>query len=255
MSVARGTEVYNVDAYPVTARGIALKQDELETALTGRVSEIIYDDNKEAREMLLRCAKTGFGADRVNEILSSPRAKLEEWRVGEAIAEAYLEAHCQCEFPWPGSRDLKNSRASPGGTDLVGFREHGGYYRFAFGEVKTSSDVSSPPSVVTGRHGLHRQVEALRDDQCIRDELVAYLAHRATRADWRDKYESAATRYLEDSTDVSLFGVLIRDVPPNCLDLRARAVALAEGCPPKTSIDLKAIYLPRGAISTLSMAV
>lgn len=254
MRVPVGTEVYNVDSKPVLARGIQLSAQELVDAMKNRVSLIVWDEDDEAKDMLARCAKTEFALKRVTDILDTRKAP-EDWRVGEALAEAYLTDHCQCSFPWPGGRDLKNSSASPAGTDLVGFQQHGVEYRFAFGEVKTSYQAEWPPSVVTGRHGLAEQISTLRDAEDTRDELVKYLAHHATRADWRPMYMSATQGYLLDSTDVALFGVLIRDVQPRNLDLRAKARALANACPPKTTVELRAIYLPSGAIVTLPQAV
>lgn len=255
MTVPVGKEVYNVDTTPVVARGVLYNQAELDFALQERVRPIIHDDHIEAREMLARCAKTKFALSRVQAILATPKTPPEDWRVGEALAEAYLSDHCNCIFPWPGGRDLKNSSASPAGTDLVGFQRQGVDFRFAFGEVKTSYHAEWPPSIVTGRHGLAEQLSTLRNSETTRDELVAYLAHHSTRADWRTKYESAAIAYLVDSTDVALFGVLVRDVEPKPADLRARARDLAKDCPAKTSIELRAIYLPSGSIVNLPRAV
>lgn len=226
MPVPMGTEVYNTDAAPVIARGVEYTSAELGTAIKERVAAIIRDDDVEAGQMLARCAETEFGLKRVTSILSA-KASPEDWRVGEALAEAYLTDHCHCQFPWPGGRDLKNSSSSPAGTDLVGFQETARGHRFAFGEVKTSYQAEWPPSVVTGRHGLSEQVMTLRDSESTKDELVKYLGHHAVRADWRPQFESAAEVYIADSSDVSLFGMLIRDVEPKQLDLRSRARALA----------------------------
>lgn len=128
-------------------------------------------------------------------ILSAPD-DLPGWRVGEALAEVYLIEHRQCEFPWPGGRDLKNPSASPAGTDLVGFYRYNDEVRFAFGEVKTSNHSDSPPSVVTGRHGLSEQLSDLRDSTDIKGNLVRYLGHHATRASWRPTFEAAVSRFL-----------------------------------------------------------
>ena len=168
------------------------------------------------------------------------------------MAEAFLEDHRDCIFPWPTGRDLRNPNASPAGTDLVGFQtSHAEEPRFAFGEVKTSAQEEWPPSVMDGRHGLKAQLEALRDSARTKHDLVIYLGHHAVGADWRGTYQAAAKRYLADEADVVLFGVMIRDVRPDDRDLRARAASLAARRPPKMLVELRAFYLPAGSIESL----
>ena len=121
-----------------------------------------------------------------------------------------------------------------------------GSIRWSTGEVKTPSEANWPPHVMSGRHGLQRQIENLRDTTATKDQLVCYLAHRATNASWNSKFKKAAAAYLAASTDVSLFGLLIRDVIPKREDLAGRTAALSEQCPAKTSIELRALYLPSG---------
>jgi hypothetical protein len=179
----------------------------------------------------------------------------ENWRVGEGLAEAFLTEHRACEFPWPTERDLKNPNASPAGTDLVGFQNMGTIaepHRFAFGEVKTSEQKAWPPSVMNGRLGLKKQLEELRDSTVVKDSLVKYLGHHANGTTWSSRYQSATKRYLANPGDVSLFGVLVRDVEPKCEDLANPAGALADGCPAKTSIELRAMYLPENTINSLA---
>lgn len=253
MPIPRGTECYNADCSPVTARGLAYSEVELVTALSGPVSTILRDDagNEVISELLTGVAETDFQKESVGRILSNERIP-EDWRVGEAIAESYLNVHRACIFPWPAGRDKKNPESSPPGADLVGF-QHTGHatrpHRFAFGEVKTSGERRWPPQVMYGRHGMARQLKSLRDNRDMKDHLVKYLGHRTPGARWQNQYKEAAHRYLADSTDVSLFGVLVRDVEPKASDLRNRAETLAGGCPEQTSIELTAIYLPENSIS------
>ncbi len=98
-----------------------------------------------------------------------------------------------------------------------------------------------------GRTGLKKQLEDLRDSEPIRDDLFRYLAHRV-KASWRPRFEAASKRYLENSSDVQLYGVLVRDVPPHADDLRVRVHDLAKNCPEGTGIELMALYLPKGSI-------
>jgi hypothetical protein len=259
MTIALGTECYNVDSGTVVARGHSYLPEELQAALDGPVSATIRDDAGHAAvaDLLHGLAETGFEHENVERILTHHDPP-EGWRVGEAIAECYLTDHRICTFPWPAGRDQRNPDSSPTGADLVGFHHtgsHGSPCRFAFGEVKTSSENRFPPSTMYGRNGMVQQLETLRDDELSKYHLVTYLAHRAPGKTWQPQFEHSAKAYLIDSTDVSLFGVLVRDVSPNSLDLHTRAETLAEGCPSHTSIELFAIYLPNGSIPALGKRV
>jgi hypothetical protein len=259
VTISVGKEVYNADVSPVTARGVSYTKAELDAALSGSVSRILRDESGTAdlQAILLSVVTTDFSDKSVKRVLSR-RPAMESWRVGEGLAEAYLTEHKNSDFPWPSGRDLKNPGASPAGTDLVGFQETDAVvkaHRFAFGEVKTSAQELWPPNVMDGRHGLQKQLEALRDSTDVKDALVRYLGHHAGGARWLPRYQSAAARYLADSSDVSLFGVLIRDVKPKADDLTKRAEVLAGNCPSETNIELRALYLPKNSIKTLAKRV
>ena len=256
MTLAVGTEIYNADATPVVARGASYTDAELDTALRGSVSRILWDDAGMAdlAAILASLVTTEFSDSGVQRILAN-RGTPENWRVGEALAEAFLVEYRACKFPWPAGRDLKNPSASPAGTDLVGFQDTDdseNEYRFAFGEVKTSEQKAWPPSVMAGRHGLTTQLEGLRGSTTTKDSLVKYLGHHASGTDWLPYYQSATTRYLSAPDDVSLFGILVRDVEPRREDLANRGARLANGCPAKTCIELRAMYLPERTISSLA---
>ncbi len=256
MAVAVGTEVYNADAPPVLARGCEYSQGDLDHALHTRVAGLLRDDagTRDLRSMMSELASTDFDPRALEAVLTPAITNLPAWRVGEALAEAYVVDHRQCEFPWPGGRDLKNPTSSPAGTDLVGFQQTGDSTRFAFGEVKTSEQGAWPPSVVTGRHGLADQLRQLRDSSPVKSALVRYLGFHSITAAWRPRFLTAAKRFLSDPSDVSLFGVLIRDVQPKPQDLSGKATSLATGCPGTTAIELRALYLPTHTIATLASA-
>jgi hypothetical protein len=99
---------------------------------------------------------------------------------------------------------------------------------------------------------LKQQLEDLRDKISIRNDLFKYLGYRAKNAPWLDRFKAASKRYLTNTSDVQLFGVLVRDVDPHMDDVRARVEKLGGGCPEGTQIDLLALYLPAGAIANLS---
>jgi len=259
MTFSAGSVVYSADSPPVTAQGLSYTEDEVDAALNGTILGILWDDvgKVDLRAILSSMVTTDFSDKSLKRILSN-YSPPENWRVGEAIAEAFLVEHRKCNFPWPSGRDLKNPTASQAGTDLVGFQETSTpekAHRFAFGEVKTSEQEAWPPSVMDGRHGLRKQLEKLRDSTDVKDSLVKYLGHHAVGTSWFPRYRSATTRYLEDPCDVSLFGVMVRDVEPKREDLATRAAALAVDCPAMTTIELRAMYLPKKFICTLSQRV
>jgi len=252
MTIPAGTQVYDVSSDPVVALGITYTDSELDQSITGGVVDALCDTTgkDELAAMLSGISDTEFGESVINGILDS-EVDPEDWRVGETIAEVYLQDHRNCEFPWPSSRDLKNPTASPAGTDMVGFQLIGDNdFRFAYGEVKASYEKNCPPSVMKNEHGMRNQLRGLVQDTYIKNNLLEYMGHRAVQASttWQDKYKQAAKRYLRNPDDVSLFGVLIRDVNPDEKDLRSCAKALVTDCKAPTSMELRALYLPHGAL-------
>lgn len=241
---------------PVTGLGLTASQSALDTALETSVSAIVFDDPgiTQITALLNGLVDTQFGKENLDSLLSSEHPP-EDWRVGEGIAESFLTESKACFFPWPDSRDERKSGSSLPGADLVGFLKENGIDRFAFGEVKTSTEATYPPGAAYGRHGLKQQMEDLRDNRRIREDLVKYLSHRALNAPWKDQFCCAAQLFLKDTCDVRIFGILIRDVDPHVDDLRARVDKLAKDCPPQMTIELIAVYLPLGSIPTLSTKV
>ena len=231
-------------------------REQLDAAIDDSVAAVLFDDEGRANieEILAGVADTEFAEEWLRRVLADP-APVEDWRVGEAIAETYLTHHRSCTFPWPDKRDERKSGSSLPGADLVGFATDNRGDCLAFGEVKTSSDQRHPPSAMYGTTGLKRQLEDLRDEETIRDGLMTYLAHRALTASWRHRFERAAGRYLSNSSDVQLFGFLVRDVEPHEGDLRARVASLEENCPKATRIELLALYLPSSSLEGIADAI
>lgn len=253
MTVSVGDETYTHGVPPCVGRGVSWTQSELQTAISDQVAVIVYDDEGTAdiEDLLLGVAETEFEQQKLADVLQDTDT-VENWRVGEAVAETYLTDHRSCTFPWPDGRDARKRTASLPGADLVGFQLDSTGIRFAFGEVKTSGEKKYPPQAMHGRTGLKQQIEDLRDREDIRDDLLKYLGHRAGTAAWKERYQAASKRYLSNSADVQLFGILVRDVDPNTEDLRVRVEKLAKNCPKGTSIELMALYLPGGAIEKLA---
>lgn len=256
MTVAPGEAIYASGAPPCTGLGLRWSGEELDAALTGPVAAVLFDDEGTAdiEEILLGLADTEFEQDGLRRVLAGP-TRIEDWRVGEAIAETWLTDHRDCHFPWPDGRDERKRGSSLPGADLVGLHTDTHGDCLAFGEVKTSSEPRYPPGTMYGSKGLKRQLEDLRDRTSIRDDLFKYLGHRATGAAWKDRFQRAGKRYLANKSDVALFGFLVRDVAPHQDDLRAPVDSLGKGRPHGTVIELVALYVPVGRVDGIGDAV
>ena len=125
--IPSGSRAYAVDSPPVEAEGVVFSGADLDVALTQRLPPILSDAAGKHRisDLLGGVANTAFASDNLRDALSATRT-VYDWQVGEAMAEAYLVDHRQCQFPCPSGRDLRNPEASPAGADLVGFQAHMG---------------------------------------------------------------------------------------------------------------------------------
>lgn len=244
MAFPGGTESYRVDSDPVSARGVQFDEGDLAGSSQDLAATLWDRDGKvELDELLSSLATTEFELAGVEAVLKSDEVEVEQWRVGEAAAQAHLEANAGCDFPWSSRRDLKNPLASSAGAELVGFDIARDPVRLAVGEVKTSDQADGPPTVMYGDLGLIRQIEAARDEEEIAKNLLRWLGFRALDADWRQQYCEAAARLLANPKDISLFGVLVRTVPPDPKDLRSAAETLASDTADPTKIALEALYV------------
>jgi hypothetical protein len=256
MTIAAGIIAYSLGAPPVSGCGLVWNDEELDTALTGAVKEVFFDESGKAdiAGLLAGVAETDFAREELEKILTDPKPP-EDWRVGEALAECYLVQHKHCFFPWPDGRDERKTGSSLPGADLVGLHNENGEDYFAFGEIKTSTEEKYPPGAMHGRTGLKQQLEDLKESSKIKDDLVKYLGYRAVTAAWKEQYQNAARNFLQDKNAVRVFGVLIRDVAPHQDDLRVRVEKLGQDMQGNMKIELLAIYLPMGKISSLSSTV
>lgn len=245
-----GQVCYSLDEYSNTSGyGISFTYEELDYAINGPVSSIFFDEEgiSEIDSFIATIPDTDFDEEEIKRLLK-PDLLIEDWRVGESIAESFLITHRSCSFPWPDARDMRNSNSSLPGADLVGIISEDSNVVFTFGEVKTSIEEKYPPQLIYGRSGLTGQIEDLRDDVTKRDQLVKYLGFRAIRSAWEDKFIVAFKNYSKNSANVRLFGILVRDIPPNEKELKTRVSALNCGCPPYMIIELIALYFPLGSI-------
>jgi hypothetical protein len=113
-----GTECYRADVDPVKARGCLVGEAEIDDVAIESVSDVLWDASgtKIVEELLGEVATTEFETAAISEILIADVVEPEDWRVGEAVAQAYLEHHHDCNFPWAPRRDLKNPRGSHPGA-------------------------------------------------------------------------------------------------------------------------------------------
>ena len=216
--------------------------------MASRVKARVEDDEAEDQfaAELRGMATTGMATEFVETLL---RAVPEEksWAVGEALAECVLTDDETREICWPWNlvRDRRTPRASLPGADLVGFCKEGDSVLLLFGEVKTSSDANTPPSVMNGSGGMAWQLknEATRLD--IQHALLKWLRARCQSDEHRALYQAAVHRYvLSLGKEILLVGILLRDTEPNELDVTARAMDLAESLGTPTRIEITAWYLP-----------
>ena len=100
MSVAIGHAVYNLGAFPCSGVGLAWQERELDAAMSGPVAALLFDDDGKAsiETILAKLADTEFAQEGLKRVLADTRY-IEDWRVGEAIAETYLTPHRSCYFP------------------------------------------------------------------------------------------------------------------------------------------------------------
>ena len=255
MAVALGKTVYNLGQDSCSGVGIEWNCEELDAALKGPVEAFVFDDQGMADiKNALDITETGFSHKQIDRHLGHDFDTIEDWRIGEAIAQVYLSDHRAYYCPWPFSRDERTSRSSLPGSDMLGLRKDEKSHCFVFGETKTSHQAKYPPQVIRGEKGLRKQLKNLRDGKEIRLG-VKYLALRMLHTNQRPNYISALRRYLKNTSDFQLYGFLVRDVAPDENDLRRSVTRLMQGLRGRTRIELFALYLPEDRIKGIGMAV
>jgi hypothetical protein len=215
--------------------------------LSSVVGPRIADDASSFDVDLRGLSTTGMSTEFIERLLKEV-PEPEGWEVGEALAECALQSDSGREVHWPWNtvRDRRTPRASLPGTDLVGFyRRDADTVLLLFGEVKTSSDVGTPPNVMYGGRGMTWQLEESATRLDIQRTLLQWLHSRCRTNLHRELYEKAIRRYLEsEGKELLLVGILIRDTQPNELDVKSRAKALANKIGAPTRVEIIAWYLP-----------
>lgn len=229
-------------------RGMSIDEtEEFSTFLSNEVSARLFDEEGSAvfEPHLRGLANTGFARHQLDLILRADKLEQRTWAIGEAMAEAYLTREYEVTWPWNTERDKRNPSASLPGADLVGFTTVCGKVRLVLGEVKTSADNHAPPGVMTGRSGMTCQLDNLAKDLGLIAQLLKWLLPRCKGTEHEATFNAAVIVLLNSGNrDIALFGVLIRDTPPNELDLKSRGETLARSLQDPTTCRLIAIYIP-----------
>ncbi len=174
---------------------------------------------------------------------------IDDWRIGEVLAECFLEDYKEAKFYYNHIRDAKNPRSSLTGTDLVGFVNTNNQTIFLFGEVKSSHQQVSPPSVIYGDTGLISQLNDLKGNSKVRGELIRWLGLKVFQLPdshpFKIDFKKALYIYYNsENKRIKIVGVLIRDTEPNEDDLKRVFDDLKYDLDSDTLIELLALYLP-----------
>lgn len=221
--------------------------DAFDAFLQGPVAARLHDAAGHAAltEHLRGLSLTGMGQEALEEVLAAEVPETRDWAAGEALAEAVLEAQHDVVLPWNTERDKRNPFASLPGADIVGFQRDGESHRLALGEVKCSSEIQSPPQVMSGRSGMTHQLDTLATNLATLCQLLKWLLPRVKGTEHEAAFNNACTRYFNSGKrDLVLFGVLIRDQAERETDLQARGRTLASRLQAPSCCHLLALYLP-----------
>ena len=227
---------------------VVVDEDRFKSYVAGRAKARMEDDEAQGQfaAELHGMATTGMATEFVETLLQAVSEE-KSWAVGEALAECVLADDETREVCWPWNlvRDRRTPRASLPGADLVGFCKEGDAVLLLFGEVKTSSDASTPPNVMNGSGGMAWQLKNEATDLNIQHALLKWLRARCASAEHQALYQAAVYRYVQSlGKEILLVGILLRDTEPNELDVTARAKALAKSLGSPTRIEITAWYLP-----------
>lgn len=209
------------------------------------VGPALNDDEDFERE-IRALATTGMATDHVEKLLRAVPEPL-AWEIGEALAERVIAGDLgwNVRWPWNSRHDRRTPRASLPGADLIGFLKEQGAVHILIGEIKTSSETTSPPRVMRGKTGMVSQLELSAESLGVQRTVIEWLLHRCTSAEDRALFQAAATRYFGSSgRDLVLVGALLRDTPADERDLAKHGKALASTIDAPTRVHLVAWYLP-----------
>lgn len=236
-------------------QGARVSEVECRAHLQNEVKDNLLD-REETNAMLesLRTLESDTGFTQNDQLMADIQAleddtvNTRDFRIGEAYAEIFLEENFQCRFHWNELRDARNPKGSKHGADLVGFIEVDGQVLFLFGEVKTSSEDTRPPQVMTNNDGMENQLRDLYTSREKRRILINYLQNKARLLSeghpFKTDLEAGIRSYYSEDGAYQLFGVLVRDVEPYEQDVSVPYERLKEQILASTGLKLLALYMP-----------
>lgn len=216
--------------------------------MANRVKARVKDD--EASDFLEAELRAIDTTDMTSEFVEKTLRSVPEekpWAIGEALAECVLSDDDEREiyWPWNPARDRRTPKASLPGADLIGFCKERDAVFLLFGEVKTSSDKNTPPSVMRGSRGITAQLKKIANNRKIRCTLLKWLCVRCKSDEHLELYRAAVRRYVESQgKEILLVGVLLRDTKSDERDIISQAKGLAENLDLQTRVEVTAWYLP-----------
>jgi hypothetical protein len=249
MSLSFSTITYENNHDCVSWVGLKCEDNEqfagfLKTRTAHRLDDT--EGSNEFHHHLKGLALTGLGQTGLAAVLNADQPEERAWAASEALAEAFLEEDKGVVFPWNMERDKRNPFGSLPGADIIGFIGEGKNCRFAFGEVKSSSEQKYPPQVMSGRSGrMGHQLDTLANDLSKIYQLLKWLLPRVKNNQYQTSYNTAAISFFNSGNKlISLFGILVRDTEVNEKDLSVRGSALRKKFSLPTTCHLIALYLP-----------
>lgn len=205
-----------------------------------------YTEEKQKEKLLKRfssVADSGFETDILEDIVkSTPEPAF--WRIGEYIGMCYLEDQNLARFPYVNND--KNPDAYNTGSDLLGFSTSNNESIFLIGEIKTSYDKKSPPSVVYGDGGMIKQLEKTICNDRKQKTSIRWIMNNVdvdTDQINIDMFTSALKNYIK-LKKIKIVGMLIRDTDPKKTDLQSTCNTLKNIIKPPSSLNLFSIYTP-----------
>lgn len=212
----------------------ALDHASYETWLKSDVANRVFDKptiDAFAAEIAALSAD-GFDVSVLTDIQNAPYATTFA-DVGEGIADLFLMERHGAFLPSNRRRDLKNPNASQAGADIAGYVvQADGSYCFLFGEVKSSSDGNTPPSVMSNpSSGMVAQIKRVCEARGYQRTLMYYLRERSQDAVNKPFYDSALQNLAKGNLE--LVGVLVRDTQPNTADVKLPMGKMSKVVPPQ----------------------
>jgi hypothetical protein len=234
--------------------GVSLSDIEYKELLKNEVKDKLLDTPQRNKMLsILESLKSETGFEKSEtlladiQFLSDDSVEVQNFRIGEALAEVCLEKHFNCRFYWNELRDARNPKGNKTGADLVGFIEIKNEILFLFGEVKTSSEQKSPPQVMTNSTGIENQLIVLYRDQNKRCILISYLQNKielSKNRNFQNDFNNAILNYYrQNEGKYMLYGILVRDTDVNENDVSVSYNKLKNQILDPIGLRLLAIYV------------